>query len=85
MSLADPKTIFVCSLVRFELVFGAFKSAKTAENLELLESFFASTQSLPFDDKAAAIAGEVRAHLTKTGKNMGPTTFKSLQSHSQTT
>ena len=37
---ADPSTIFLCSVVKAELFFGALKSTRIKENLGLLDEFF---------------------------------------------
>jgi len=67
-----PADLVLCSIVKSELVFGAHKSAKAAENLARLEVFFRPIKSLPFDDHAAAIAGELRAQLERSGTPIGP-------------
>jgi tRNA(fMet)-specific endonuclease VapC len=64
--------IALCSVVKSELIYGAHKSVKASENLEKLESFFAAFRSLPFDDIAAGVAGEVRAMLDSQGTPIGP-------------
>lgn len=69
---AIPADIALCSIVKSELLFGAHKSAKSAENLARLEVFFSPFVSLPFDDQAAELAGSVRANLEKAGTPIGP-------------
>lgn len=67
-----PADIVLCSVVKSELVFGAHKSAKGTANLARLEAFFRPLKSLPFDDRAAALAGELRAQLERAGTPIGP-------------
>lgn len=69
---AVPADIALCSIVKSELLFGAHKSAKSAENLARLEVFFRPFASLPFDDAAAKVAGQIRAELEKAGTPIGP-------------
>ncbi|MFA7059450.1 MAG: type II toxin-antitoxin system VapC family toxin [Pedobacter sp.] len=45
--------IRLCSVVKAELYYGAMKSSRSADNLVLLDEFFANFASLPFDDDAA--------------------------------
>jgi tRNA(fMet)-specific endonuclease VapC len=67
-----PEDIVLCSVVKAELLFGAFKSARRAENLDRLRPFFRRFVSLPFDDTAAETYGEIRAHLERAGTLIGP-------------
>ncbi len=69
---AVPADIALCSIVKSELLFGAHKSARSAENLARLEIFFRPFASLPFDDPAAEVAGQLRAELEKAGTPIGP-------------
>lgn len=64
--------LVLCSIVKAELLYGAAKSARSAENLERLERFFRRFVSLPFDDSAAEIYGQIRARLEKQGMLIGP-------------
>lgn len=68
----SPADTALCSIVKSELLFGARKSAKVAENLARLETFFRPFTSLPFDDHAAELAAHVRAELDKAGTPIGP-------------
>jgi len=64
--------VVMCDVVKAELFFGAFKSLKVEENLAKLEVLFSLIESFPFDAKAAAQFGEIRAYLTKQGTPIGP-------------
>jgi tRNA(fMet)-specific endonuclease VapC len=62
----------LCSIVKFELRFGALKSNAVDKTLAQQERFFARFLSLPFDDKAQIYASKIRADLTKLGTPIGP-------------
>jgi tRNA(fMet)-specific endonuclease VapC len=62
----------VSSVTRAELVYGARRSARVAENLRVLASFFAPLVSLPFDDACAEQYGALRATLAAAGRPIGP-------------
>jgi tRNA(fMet)-specific endonuclease VapC len=72
MSSIDPAQITLCSVVRAELLYGARKSTRPADNLRLLESFFEPLASLPFDDTCADRYGVIRAELERAGTPIGP-------------
>jgi tRNA(fMet)-specific endonuclease VapC len=59
--------IAVCSVVKGELFYGAMRSANPERNLKLQEEFINQFVSLPFDDQAAEIFGNIRAQLTAQG------------------
>lgn len=67
-----PEEIFLCSIVKAELLFGARKSQRVEANLQKLKLFFAPLSSLPFDDRSAEEAGLIRADLAAQGKPIGP-------------
>ena len=60
------------SVVKAELLYGARKSTRVAENLSLLERFFDTIASLPFDDRCAEDYGLLRAELDRAGTPIGP-------------
>lgn len=66
-----PTDLVLCSVVKAELIYGAQKSQKPPENLNLLKEFFQRFVSLPFDDKAAAYYGIARMLLEKKGMPIG--------------
>jgi len=66
-----PSDVCVCSVVKAELLFGAHHSARVSENLQLLERFFASFRSFPFDDAAAAHYAAIREDLERRGLPIG--------------
>ena len=67
-----PSEIRVSSVTRAELVYGARRSARVAENLRVLASFFAPLLSLPFDDACAEQYGALRATLAAARRPIGP-------------
>ena len=70
---ATPRSqVRLSSIVRAELLFGARRSSRVADNLRLLEAFFATVASLPFDDRCAEEYGLLRAELERAGTPIGP-------------
>lgn len=63
--------IFLCSIVKGELIAGALKSAQPDRNLSRFDLFFAGFRSLPFNDRAAAEYGRIRSTLEKAGTPIG--------------
>ncbi len=68
----SSKQVFICSVVKAELFYGAMKSKNHAQTLAKQSVFLNQFVSLPFDDKAAKIFGEIRAHLARLGTPIGP-------------
>jgi tRNA(fMet)-specific endonuclease VapC len=71
---APPGSIYLCSVVLAELLYGALHShsAYRAANLALVATLRQQFVSLPFDDRAAEEYGKVRAHLSAQGALIGP-------------
>jgi len=67
----DASDLFLCSVVKAELIYGARHSARVEANLAKLEAFFRPFESLPFDDRAAEIYGLVRSQLRRSGTPIG--------------
>jgi len=59
-------------VVKAELLYGACHSQHVEANLQLLKKFSQPLVSLPFDDRCAVEAGQIRADLTAQGKPIGP-------------
>lgn len=68
----SPREVALCSVVKAELLHGARRSRKVEENLQLLTTFFAPLVSLPFDDRCAEEAAQIRADLAAQGTPIGP-------------
>ena len=67
-----PTDIVFCFVVKAELLYGAYRSSRQADNLHLLATLFQQFESLPFDDAAAEIYGRIRADLAARGTPIGP-------------
>lgn len=68
----DPSEVCLCSVVKAELMYGARRSTRVAENSDLLRHFFLPFQSFAFDDPCADHCGRVRAELAARGTPIGP-------------
>lgn len=68
----EPAELRLCSVVRAELLYGARRSARAADNLRLLARFFEPFVCLPFDDLCAERYGVIRAELERVGSPIGP-------------
>lgn len=68
----NPSEVALCSVVKSELYFGAYKSTRKNTNLNLLNTLFSQFNSLNFDDQAAEICGNLRAQLAEQGTPIGP-------------
>ncbi|MGB3203361.1 MAG: type II toxin-antitoxin system VapC family toxin [Crinalium sp.] len=67
----SPENINLCTVVAFELFYGAYRSEKSEKNLRKLEQFLNQFKVLDFDKNAAKICGCIRAELNKKGKPIG--------------
>jgi tRNA(fMet)-specific endonuclease VapC len=68
----SPTDFRLCSIVKSELYFGAYRGSRRSQNLEKLVRFFRQFASLAFDDEAAKLAGQIRSQLTTSGTPIGP-------------
>lgn len=68
----DRSEIKLCSVVKAELFYGAQRSKRKEDNLLLLQYFFATLESLPFDDASADHYGRIRVELERAGLTIGP-------------
>jgi tRNA(fMet)-specific endonuclease VapC len=66
-----PGSIYLCSVVLGELIFGAVRSANEAANRGRIAVLSTHFVSLPFDGSAAEEYGRLRAHLTTAGQLIG--------------
>jgi tRNA(fMet)-specific endonuclease VapC len=64
--------IVLCDVVISELYYGAYKSKRQKENLELIDKLSKEFVSLPFESISAKTAGFIRAELSKKGTPIGP-------------
>jgi tRNA(fMet)-specific endonuclease VapC len=72
LSSHSPAQIVLCDVVKAELYYGAYKSARREANLAVLATLFAGFGSFQFDGEAARISGEIRADLARKGTPIGP-------------
>lgn len=68
---AEASSLSISSVVLYELLYGAAKSARPVENRHVVEAFAARLEVLDFDSDAAAHAGEIRADLERQGMPIG--------------
>lgn len=67
----DSADLRLCSVVKAELLYGARRSVRVAENLRRLEAFLHPFSSLPFDDAAAERYAVLRVQLEREGTPIG--------------
>ena len=67
-----PSELQLSTVVKAELLYGARKSAKPAENLRVLAKFFEPFRSIAFDDACSEQYGLIRAELERFGIPIGP-------------
>jgi tRNA(fMet)-specific endonuclease VapC len=63
--------IVVCSIVKAELFYGAMRTNNPSKTLAKQQEFLNRFISLPFDDTAAFIYGEIRSKLAGQGTPIG--------------
>ena len=71
LRLISMEEMAVCSVVKAELFYGAMRSNNPTQTLERQQRFLASFASLPFDDEAAIVCGQIRACLASAGTPIG--------------
>jgi len=64
--------IYVCSVVKFEMRYGALRSDFVEKMLSEQEKFLSRFVSLPFDEAAHIQAAQIRADLARVGTPIGP-------------
>jgi len=72
LALQQPGEIYLCTVVQFELYYGAYRSSQIESNLAILKRFFKQFSILPLSEKSSAIAGQIRAQLSALGTPIGP-------------
>lgn len=72
----DLTQVFICSIVKSELAYGAFKSRNPDLTYRKQNDFITLFVSLPFDDASALVFGRLKAQLELTGEMIG---IKDLQ------
>lgn len=64
--------IALCSVVVYELRYGAERGSDPARGHAKLDLFLSPFTSLAFDDQCAGTCAEIRAELERTGRVIGP-------------
>jgi tRNA(fMet)-specific endonuclease VapC len=64
--------IVLCSIVIYELRYGAQRSSNPSDEHSKLDLFLSPFNSLPFDNQCARRCAELRAELEANGKVIGP-------------
>jgi len=67
-----PNDIAIPSVVKAELLLGAYKSARRKENLETLERFLQPFEIIPFFDLVTYVYADIRSTLEKNAQIIGP-------------
>jgi len=66
-----PDDILISSVTLGELEYGAAKSHWGDRTRQIMYAFLSNFNTLPFDDKDAALFGQIRAKLESTGAVIG--------------
>ena len=69
---AKPSDVMLCSVVAYELRYGAERSGNPVGEHAKLDVFLAPCASLPFDDSCARKCAEIRYYLEAKGTMIGP-------------
>lgn len=69
---AEAETLCLSTITLAELLHGAARSARPAENRRAVDGLTARLAVLAFDEDAAAHAGEIHAELGRRGQLIGP-------------
>jgi tRNA(fMet)-specific endonuclease VapC len=72
LQIVRPSDIFLCSVVKAELLHGAEKYGNQQRRKEVLRQLFAPYLSLAFDDAGASQYARIRHELELQGKVIGP-------------
>jgi tRNA(fMet)-specific endonuclease VapC len=68
----SPKEVAIPSIVKAELILGAFKSKKKEANIEKVEMFLDPFPIIPFEDHMTYVYAEIRSDIEKKGIVIGP-------------
>lgn len=68
---AEAESLCISTVTLFELLYGAEKSARPADNRNAVERFSERLDVVAWDDLAAAHAAEIRADLERKGTPIG--------------
>ena len=68
----NPDDVWLCSVVKEELYYGAEGYDDREARMERLAALFSHHPSMPFDDEAAEMAGRIRKDLERRRLVIGP-------------
>ena len=68
----DFSTLFICSIVKGELEYGARKSTNPQKSRTVLHNFLINLPEIGYDSLAAEEYGIIRSNLEKRGLPIGP-------------
>ncbi len=71
LEATPPDELAVYSVVKAELRYGAYKGQRTEATLQAQDTLLSQLRSLPFDDAAAEVYGQIRAALERAGTPIG--------------
>ena len=71
LAATNVNDVYICSIVKAELFYGAMRSNNPQRNLANQQRFINLFSSLSFDDDVALIYGKIRAHLAQQGTPIG--------------
>jgi tRNA(fMet)-specific endonuclease VapC len=71
LEATNASNIYVCAVVKAELFYGAMRSNNPQRTLANQQRFLNLFTSLPFDDDAASVYGDIRAYLAQQGTPIG--------------
>ena len=71
LSAHGPAGLFLCSVVKAELAFGARLASDPLRATDVVDAFCAPFPSLPFDDACVAAYARLHAHLSAAGSSIG--------------
>ncbi len=67
-----PEEIKIASIVKAELLLGAFKSKNPSKTEKIVKEFLLPYTIISFDDEASIIYSKIRGSLEKKGQVIGP-------------
>ena len=71
LAATNVNDVYICSIVKAELFYGAMRSNNPQRNLANQQRFINLFSSLPFDDDVALVYGKIRAYLAQQGTPIG--------------
>ena len=67
-----PNYVKISTIVKAELLLGAYKSRYKQSNLEKVEAFLEPFEIVPFDDRATYVYADIRSRTETSGRIVGP-------------